>query len=203
MPMNDLEFVRQCAKGDKRSWDTFVEKYSRLIYSCIYSVLKIQGRIKPQDNINDLFQEIFVLLSRDNFNKLKTFQGRNNCSLATWLRQVAINLTIDYLRRSKPVISLDAEDEEGRSLKDVLGDSAEPIREQIFQKEKIMHLKDCIKKLDVDERYFLELYLNQGLDPQDIALSLGLSRPSLDMRKHRIIEHLRECFRGKGFQLDF
>jgi hypothetical protein len=30
--MNDLELVQSYTKGDKRTWDEFVEKYSRLIY---------------------------------------------------------------------------------------------------------------------------------------------------------------------------
>ena len=96
--MDDLEFVHRCASGDKQSWDEFVDRYSRLIYSYILSILNIKSRILPQDNINDIFQEIIYSLIKDNFKKLKSFKARNACSLASWLRQVTINCTIDYLR---------------------------------------------------------------------------------------------------------
>ena len=136
--MNDLEFVQRCVKGDKQAWNEFVEKYSRLIYNYIYSVLaaKSASPFKP-GNTEELFQDIFVLLSKDNFAKLKTFKARNKCSLATWLRQVVINFTIDYARKHKPLISLDAESDEGLSLQDTLADNTPHTGDILCSEEKI------------------------------------------------------------------
>jgi len=201
--MNDLEFTSRCVKGDKRSWDEFVDKYSRLIYSYIHSVLKVKGFNLAQDNINDLFQGIFLSLISDNFKKLRSFKSRNGCSLASWLRQVAVNHSIDYLRKFRQNISLDKEDEEGFSLKDVLINGSTPAIEIINNSDRLKDLKDCIKKLDSDEKYFLELHINRGLSLEVLKGHLRLSRGAIDMRKSRIIEKLRECFKGKNFALDF
>jgi RNA polymerase sigma-70 factor (ECF subfamily) len=201
--MDDLGFVQKCATGDKQSWDAFVEKYSRLIYSAIHSVLKSSTQATLKENIDDLFQEVFLSLTRDNFKKLRSFQARNGCRLGTWLRTVSINLVLDHLRREKPGISLEDEDTEGHRLKDILSDTKEPIPETAIRREKLRGLEDCIKILDSDEQYFLELCLNQGCSVQELAEHLGIKRGAVDMRRHRLIERLRECFRKKGFGLDF
>jgi len=200
--MNDLEFVHRCVKGDKQAWDEFIDKYSRLIYNYIHSVLKIKGSRYTQENINDLFQEIILSLVKDNFKKLSTFKARNGCSLASWLRQVTVNFTIDYLRKLKAHVSIDEEDDEGFSLRDLLSSDSPSAVDMLNQEEKLTHLKDCIDKLDNEDQHFLELHINREVSLEELKDYFKLSRGAIDMRKSRIIERLRECFQSKGFMLD-
>lgn len=201
--MDDLEFVQRCVNGDKQSWDEFIDRYSRLVYNYIHSTLALKGRDKfDRDNVNDLFQEIFLSLVKDNFKKLRSFKGKNGCSLASWLRQIAINYTIDYLRRLKPSLSLEQENEQELRLKDVIADDKISVKDMLTDEEKLERLKECIDRLNTEEQYFLEMYLNQNLALEEIKDMLGISRGALDMRKSRIIEKLKECFKDKGFMLD-
>ena len=199
--MNDLEFVRRCVKGDKRAWNEFVERYSSLIYNYIHSVLKIKGRTYAQENINDLFQEIFLSLAKDNFKKLSSFQARNGCSLASWLRQVTVNFTIDYIRKLKPSVSIDEESDDDFSLAEVLSSDSPSVADTLSQEERLTHLKDCIDKLALDDKYFLELHIHRGLVIEELKAYFKITRQALDMRKSRIIERLRLCFKSKGFIL--
>ncbi len=197
--MDDLEFVQKCIQGDKQYWDQFVDKYSHLIYSYINSVLRVKGLSLQQDNVDDIFQDIFVLLTKDNFHKLKSFKGKNSCSLASWLRQVTINFTISCTRRLKPVVSLDQEDDDELILKDIIADNSPAVGSALTQKERIEHLQDCIDKLEKEDKYFLELHLNQGIPLEKLTEYLGISRGAIDMRKWRIIDRLKHCFKNKGF----
>ncbi len=199
--MDDLEFVRRCVKGDKRAWNEFVERYSSLIYNYIHSVLKVKGRAFSQENINDLFHDIFLSLAKDNFKKLGSFQARNGSSLASWLRQVTINFTIGYLRKLKPLVSIDQETDDGSSLAEILSSNSPSVTDLLSQEERLMHLKDCIDKLALDDKYFLELHIYRGLAIEELKTYLKVSRPAIDMRKSRIVERLRECFKDKGFML--
>lgn len=201
--MDDLEFVHSCVNGNKQSWDTFVDKYSRLIYAYIYSILKLRSLSIARENIDDLFQEIFLSLVKDNFKKLRSFKAKNGCSLASWLRQVVINFTIDYLRKIKPTVSLETEDERGFSLEEVIVEQSLPVSEIIKKRESFAHLKDCIGRLDKEDKYFLELHMNRNLSLDDLKEHFRVSRGAVDMRKARIIDRLRDCFRSKGFALDF
>ncbi len=202
--MDDLEFVQSCVKGEKLAWDEFVDKYSHLIYRYIHSVLKFKGiNLYSQDNVNDIFQEIFVNLSKDNFKKLRSFKGKNGCSLASWLRQVVINYTIDCTRKLKPMISLDEELDDGFSLSDIIPGNTSNFTDKLITEEKLATLTDCIQELDNDDKFFLELYMNRGLTLEELKGILRLSRPAVDMRKSRFIVRLRNCFKKKGFELDF
>ncbi|HTY45539.1 MAG TPA: sigma-70 family RNA polymerase sigma factor [Patescibacteria group bacterium] len=200
--MSDLEFVQQCVKGDRQAWDEFVTRYSRLIYSYIYRVLRLKGAPENvQNNAADIFQEIFVSLSQDNFRKLKSFKAKNNCTLASWLRQVTIHAVIDYLRRLKGTISLDEEDADGTSLQDIVADDAPSARDELKAQEKLIDLKDCVEKLGTQDKFFLELHFNRALSLQKLAEFWRASRPAMDMRKARIISRLRDCFKAKGFEI--
>jgi len=201
--MNDLEFVQRCVTGDKLAWHEFVDKYSRLIYKYNYCVLHTKDPRLAQESADDLLQEIFLLLVKDNFKKLKSFQAKNGCSLASWLRQVAVNHTIDYLRRTKPTISLDEPDEDGLILKDIFALNNPHALDRLSDQEKLKNLKSCIDALEKDDKYFLELYINRGLTLEEMRGHLRISRGAVDMRRSRIIERLKECFQAKGFKLDF
>lgn len=202
--MDDLEFVQRCVKGDRDAWDEFIGKYSRLIYNYIHSVLNLSAAHRfNQEDKSELFQEIFCLLTKDNFKKLKSFKARNGCSLASWLRQVVINFTLDYLRKSKPAVSLDEETEDEIGLKNRIADSSALVSDILEDNEKAINLKECIEKLDTDEKYFLELHINRNLNFEELQGVFGFSRPAMDMRKSRIIGRLRDCFKVKGFSLDF
>lgn len=201
--MNDLQFVQRCTRGSKEAWGEFVEKYSRLIYNYIHSVLKASTVSVGQENIDDLLHEVFLSLIKDNFKKLKSFKAKNKCSLASWLRQVTINHTIDYVRTVRKTISLDEEDDRGLSIKEILSDGSTSIAEALMDREKLAELKECIGRLDKDEKYFLELHINRDIALDELKGHFRISRAAVDMRKFRIVRKLRECFRGKKIWLDF
>jgi len=202
--MDEQEFIQRCLKQDKAAWDEFVERYSRLIYNYIFSVFKIKGLKISTDIANDLFQEIFLSLIKDNFHKLRQFKGKNNASLASWLRIITINSSLDYLKREKQAqLSLDEEiADEGACLKDILADRGISAKQLLSDQERLQHLFECIDSLSIQDRYFLEMHIYQGVNLRDLQNNLGLSRSAVDMRKFRIIQKLKDCFKDKGFQLE-
>ena len=123
--------------------------------------------------------------------------------MASWLRQVTINFTIDYLRKLKPTLSIDIEIEEGLSLKDILKDLSADAVEFLSDQDKRKTLWDCVDLLEPAEQYFMELFLNQGLNLEQIREYLKINRGAVDMRKGRILQKLQDCFKKKGFKLDF
>ena len=123
--------------------------------------------------------------------------------MASWLRQVTINFTIDYLRRLKPTVSIDQENEEGFSLQHTIATLSTGAVEFLNDQDRRKTLHECIDLLDTNEQYFIELYLEQGLTLELIKEHLKLNRGAVDMRKSRIFQKLRDCFKSKGFMLDF
>jgi len=203
--MDEQEFIQRCLRQEKSAWDEFVDKYSRLIYNYIYSIFKIKAVTPSPDTVNDLFQEIFLGLIKDNFQKLRQFKGRNNASLASWLRIITINFCLDYLKKQKAkTLSLEDDSEsQGLCLKDILADPRILADEALSDQEKLQFLSDCIERLNSEDKYFLEMHIYQGVALSDLQITLGISRSAVDMRKSRLIQKLKECFKDKGFQLDY
>jgi len=202
--MSEREFIQRCLKHDKAAWDEFVDRYSRLIYNYIYSVFKIKGFTPSSDAVEELFQEVFLSLIKDNFQKLRQFRGRNNASLASWLRIITINFCLDHLKKKKK-ISLSLEEEfkgEGLSLGDILADQHILADESLTDQERLQHLTECIDTLSAEDKYFLEMHIYQGINLRDLKENLGISRSAVDMRKSRLIQKLKDCFKEKGFLLE-
>ena len=201
--MDDLAFVQRCVQGGKQDWDRFIEKYSRLIYNYIRSILSSHGSLFSQGHIDDCFQEFICFLIQDDFKKLRSYQGKNGCSLASWLRQVVIHFTVDYLRKLKPTVSLDAETDEGTRFQDIIASDIDNAPDGLIQQEQLATLQECVERLGNEDKLFLELHFHRGVRLEELKTVLKRSRGAVDMLKARILARLRECFEGKGFTLDF
>ena len=200
--MDDLDFAQRCIKADKIAWEEFLQKYSRLIYSYINSIIRIKGRAFEPSVVEEIFHEIIASLIQNNFKKLKTYQGKNKASLASWLRQVTINFSLDYLRKNKyHLVSIDEPMENELTLSEVIPYRSLSAGEELLKKEKAETLVDCIQKLDLDDKLFLELNVRMGLSLEVLKNFFRVPRGVIDMRRKRIIERLRECFKIKGFVL--
>lgn len=78
-----------CLDGEKSSWDTFVLQYAGLVYHTIEKTFDYYHTESRGDVVEDLFQDFFLSLIRDNFKKLRQFKGDRGCSLSSWLRVIA------------------------------------------------------------------------------------------------------------------
>jgi len=86
-------------KRDGPAWNDFVHQYSGLIYHRIKTTLTIHHLDPSQHLIDDIFQDIFLSLVKDDFAQLRRFRGDHGCTLASWLRMIATRRTIDHLRK--------------------------------------------------------------------------------------------------------
>ena len=140
--MKVYKIIEGCLNKDKKSWDIFVEKYSKLIYWAIRKRLSASSFKFSQDDIDYIFQEVFLLiLQGDKLGQLKDIK-----TIASWLVVVASNKTVDFIRRKIkeneklvvdiPVLKDDKFEEElhKRDLLNVLGN----IIDTLPNKEKIV-----------------------------------------------------------------
>jgi RNA polymerase sigma-70 factor (ECF subfamily) len=153
-------------------------------------------------SIDDLFQEVIASLLDDGCRRLKSYKGLNGCSFASWLRQVTVNATIDHLRRNrKRTFSIDEQDDEELSFADTLASNEETASESAAEKERLSVLTECIQRLETEDRFFVELHIMRGFALSALQDLFTVERGAVDMRKNRIIQRLRECFKAKGVVL--
>ena len=80
MTEQERNLLRGCLKGEKSAWDPLVHQYSGLVY---YTIKKTLGlyHVEPRaDIVEDLFQDFFLSLMRDDFRKLRQFRAERGSS---------------------------------------------------------------------------------------------------------------------------
>lgn len=97
---DDSSLVARCIKRDRLSWNKFVEHYSGLVFWAIKETLNNSGYPYKQQDIEDIFQDVFVLL----WEKGKLQQVKNRENISAWLAMVAANGAHNYFRNIRETL---------------------------------------------------------------------------------------------------
>jgi RNA polymerase sigma-70 factor (ECF subfamily) len=182
MTEEEKTLIRGCISGDKAAWDSFVQQYSNLVYHTIRKTLTLHHLESRDEVVEDLYQEFFVSVLQDNCRKLSQFRGDGGCTLASWLRVVASRLTIDFLRKQRPL--------EGEVTETIASDQR-GAPDLMLDQEQANMLSRAIESLSSRDQLIIELTYHQGLPPQEIASILKISVGALYTQKSRILDKLR------------
>lgn len=183
MTEQEKTLLAGCMKGDKAAWDALVQQYSNLVYHTIRKTLTLHHTQCGHETVEDLYQEVFLSLLKDDCRKLGQFRGDKGCSLASWLRVLTSRLTIDFLRKQRTqeveITETIASDQPGAS--DVMLD-----------REQSESLLRAIESLSARDRMLIQLSYHQSLPPEEIAAVLHISVGAVYTQKSRVIGKLRE-----------
>lgn len=198
--MNDLILIRSCLGKEKKAWDNFIDQFSKLVYSSIIGAFNKYGAKINDDDIDDLHNDVFLAFLEDDFHVLRIFEGRNGCSLASYIRTIAVRKTIDYLRRLKSNVSLDEEvdtqkGEKARFIKELaIFDSHRQLEEE--ESSKIVEM--LLMGLDEKEKQLCSLCFFENHEPALAAQQLGISIDNYYVRKQRLLNKLKEIAINKN-----
>jgi RNA polymerase sigma factor (sigma-70 family) len=95
MNVDEKELLDGVFAGVDGAFARLLERYRPLIYS----VFAAPGLSFPRDFHDDLFQSFVLALRNADYRKLRAFEGRNDCSLATFLQVVATRFALDERRK--------------------------------------------------------------------------------------------------------
>ena len=183
--MTDKEktLIASCVKGEKASWDNFVLQYSALVYHTIRKSFALHHAQFNDDVVEDLYQEFFVSILRDDFKKLRQFKGERGCTLASWVRLVTVRMTIDFLRKHEPDYA---------QVSDDIRSTCPDLAESLVSRQREASLLQAIQSLPPRDRLILQLSFRENLPPQDIAGTLKMSVNAVYTQKSRILDKLRD-----------
>ena len=188
----DEELIRGCVANERRAWNTFVQEYSRYVFFMINTTAKRYATTLDSDTVSDLHADIFTAFITDDYRRLREFEGRNNCSLRSWIRMITIRKTIDHLRKKKRNhVSIDTLRE--TTNVEVQDTDESPLEALITQETATStpSLSRLIQDLSDTDRLLLDLYLVQKLKAPEVAKVLGISVGAVYTRKNRLIEKLQ------------
>ncbi len=172
--------IDRCITGDQDAWRRFVDRYAPVIYTAVRRVLEKRGRAGDTETANDIAQEVFVRLVREDSRLLRAFDPAR-ASIVTYLTVIAHSTAIDQTRRLRiPTQPLDAVPE---PLADADG-PAEPIALPADLLSPRQHL-------------VMTLLFEKEMTVAEAAGVLGVDAQTIRSTKHKAILKLREYFEKK------
>lgn len=163
MAVDDRQLVLKCREMHEQAYQDLMRRYEGYIYRLCHN---FSG---TREDALDLTQETFLRV----FQGLDTYQL--NRPFKPWLRQVAVNTCIDFLRkRSTDILFLDQPIAEGHvTLADSLSSPEDPITEIEWQ-ETGHFLREAINNLPQSYRLLIILRHQEGMSYQEIAQETGV-----------------------------
>jgi len=169
------ELPEALLRGDKAAWDAFVRRYGGLVIAAVRGVAMAQGEVE------DLTQEVFVRLCKDDFRLLRSYDPAR-ASLSTWLTIVARSTARDKLRRRRAeAVPLDAVPEAQLAV-----DPVEPVQK--------LKLPEAL--LSPRQREILAMLYDREMDVAEIAKALGIDPQTVRSAHHKAMVKLRAHFRS-------
>ncbi len=163
------EIIEACRRGDRRAQTELYDRFAPGVYN---SCLRILGdRAAAEDAMQDSFIKAFGRLPDD-------------IPLEAWLRRVAINTSIDVLRRRKMVFT---------SLNENLPDE-EPEHEEDV-KASVAAIREGMQRLPEGYRLVLTLHLVEGYSFDEAAEALGITPSTVRSQYVRGKARLREILK--------
>ncbi len=178
------ELVKRCQEGDTEAFGELVRRYEGRIYSIVYHYVR-----NPEDAV-DITREVFIKA----FNSIKRFRG--TAKLSSWLCRIAINQSIDFVRRKRTVRFESLEggqagpEGEGPGERDFPDPGRTP-EEAVVGEELAQRIARAVDKLSEKLRTVIILREYEGMSIEEIAEVLGCSQGTVKSRIFRARERLR------------
>jgi RNA polymerase sigma-70 factor (ECF subfamily) len=195
--LSEKELLKACINNGPGASGLFVEKYSRLIYSCIHETLRMNCSDFLREDIEDIHNSIFVSLFKDDCKKLRQFRGDNNCTVASWLRIIAINSTRNFIVRNRTFISLENASEQGLAHIDKMPNPESSVLNRLIDSEEIRLFKQLLDELKPDDRLILKYYYKSDISPDEIAKIMNITVNTVYSKISRTKKKLKEILESK------
>lgn len=180
----DCSLVARAQQGDRRAFETLVQRHRRRIYSLAYRMTFCH------EDADDILQEAFLRAYR----KLDSFDTR--LPFANWLYTIALNLCLDRQRRRQRQHNVSWNQVEDLDLSWADPGSPEPTPHNAAANGELRdHLYRAINRLPERQRAAVVLFEVEGLRITEVARLMNCSEGAVKSTLHRARRRLREDLR--------
>ena len=163
-------------RGENGAWEAFVRRYAGLV------VAAVRGVSRETTEVEDLSQEVFLRLCKDDFRLLRSFDP-TRAGLSTWITIVARSTARDAMRRRRPVsVPIEAVPEGHLAVEPV-----EPVRK--------LKLPEAL--LSPRQREILSMLYDREMEVSEVAAALGIDPQTVRSAHHKAMIKLRAHFKAE------
>lgn len=183
--VEELALARSCAAGNNYAWEIFLTRYREKLY---LSALRIAREDSAARELADtLYADLYGTNIRDGrrVSKLASYSGRG--SLEGWLRTVLSQEYVNRYRRTKRLVSLDEESEEGIQFQAPEPEPVSPADARLAQAT-----DEVLTGLSAEDRMVLSAYYLDGRTLAEIARMLGVHESTISRKVDKLAKSLRK-----------
>ena len=183
--VDELVLARACAAGNNTAWEIFLTRYRDKLY---LSALRIAREDSAARELADtLYADLYGTTTRDGkrVSKLASYTGRG--SLEGWLRTVLAQEYVNRYRRTKRLVSLDEESEEGIQFRAPEPDPVPAADQRLGQAT-----DEVLAFLSGEDRMVLSAYYLDGRTLAEIARMLGVHESTISRKLDKLAKSLRK-----------
>lgn len=184
---SDAPLIAKALAGEQKAYADLMARHRGPLYSLLYNM--VHNREETEDLLQEAFMKAFAALHT--FNKEFAF--------STWLYKIAINTTIDHLRKKKlQTYSLDKpiQSKEGE-LKREYADVHATTDNELLSSEKSSLIAQAITELPDHYREAIILRHTEEKSYEEIAVITGVPLGTVKARIFRAREMLKHKLKGK------
>lgn len=188
---HDVALVEATQQGDPGAFDDLIRKYHPRLYGLIYHMTS------NHEDTNDLLQDVFSKAYRS----IHKFRG--SASFYTWIYRIAVNMTLNFLKKKKRYHCSSLNDDEHPIENDpdfIAATSEKDPRHLLSNQELQKKLNSAMQQLSSSHRAVVTLFDIQGIPQAEIAKILKTTEGTVRSRlfyAHRQLQlYLKEFMAG-------
>jgi RNA polymerase sigma-70 factor, ECF subfamily len=183
--VDELALARACAAGDNTAWEIFLTRYREKLY---LSALRIAREDSAARELADtLYADRYGTTAREGqrISKLASYTGRG--SLEGWLRTVLAQEYVNRYRRTKRLVSLDEESEDGIQFRAPDPEPVTPADSRLA-----LATDEALAFLSGEDRMVLSAYYLDGRTLAEIARMMGVHESTISRKLDKLAKSLRK-----------
>lgn len=152
-----------------------ISQLYEMTYNNVY--LTIRMMVKDEDTCHDLLQDAFLRAFRNlsQLEKPEAFRG--------WIKRIAHNLTVDYLRKKKPQAFSSMVSTDSDEMMDFEDERLESMPEEVIDYQETKRLLgEIMDTLPEEQRAVISLHYYEGIPVKEIARILDVSENTVKSR---------------------
>lgn len=175
MILSDSELVEMLREPRTRreGFAVLVKQYSEKLYR------KVRRIVLSHEDANDVLQNVFIKV----WSNLQNFQGKS--SLSTWLYRIAINESLDFLRKQKLADKVSADED--------VSVASRLMSDEYFDGDEVQaRLQEAVARLPEVQRMVFNLKYFEEMKYSEISQILNTSEGALKASYHLAVKKITE-----------
>src|ERR1051325_5506571 len=185
LKLEELALARACAAGHDAAWQAFLTRFREKLYDIARGITKEDS--SARDLADSLYADLYGTSERDGcrVSRLNFYMGRG--SLEGWLRTVLAQEFVNRYRKTKRLVSLEEQAEDGVQFSAATPGPTGPLDSRLGAA-----LDEALGHLPAEDKLVLASYYLDGRTLTEIGRMVGVHESTISRRLEKLLKGLRK-----------